>query len=100
MQAKDKVVKFLGMHSSKRFYSDWQVAQEYELITNNKESWPCLVQEPYKHTVKNFHFGTLTKGDQEFLSHLQSRGKERALRTANLDAEEDCSPRSNSDWCT
>ena len=31
------------------------------------------MQEPYKHTVKNFHFGTLTKGDQEFFSAICNR---------------------------
>jgi hypothetical protein len=31
-QAKDKVAKFLGMFSSRRFYSDWQVAEPDESI--------------------------------------------------------------------
>ena len=35
-QAKDKVAKFLGMFSSRRFYSDWQVAEPDELIRNKE----------------------------------------------------------------
>jgi hypothetical protein len=96
-QAKDKVAKFLGMFSSRRFYSDWQVAEPDESI-RNKEKWPAFVrkiQEFYKPTdnptLKNFHFRALTQQDQESFPAFCNRVEKEARHCRFNCDNENCS---------
>ena len=83
-RAKDKVAKFVGMYSSKRLYSDWQVAEPVESI-RNKEKWPEFVrkmQEFYKptdnptHIIPQFSLQVIVAARRRvFSSVLQSGGK-------------------------
>ena len=70
-RSKDRVAKFLGMFSSSRMYTDWQIAHPDESIKNNS-TWDNFLEtmkEYYKPTgnptLKNFHFRELTQGLDE-----------------------------------
>ena len=70
-QTKDKVAKFIGMHSSRRCYSDWKAAEPDE-NTRNASTWDTFVTKMktyYKPTenttLKNFHFRALCQDSKE-----------------------------------
>ena len=78
-RSKDKVTKFLGLFSSKRFKTDWTAAQPDETLRDNA-TWVLFLQymrEYYKptenSTLKNFHFRDLHQGPQETFTAFCSR---------------------------
>ena len=82
-RSKDRVAKFLGMFSSSRMYTDWQIAQPDESIRNNS-TWNNFLEtmkdyyKPTKNpTLKTFHFGDLTRGmDDTFPAFCNRTAKE------------------------
>ena len=94
-QAKDKVAKFLGMFTSKRFYNDWLAAQPDETLRNNA-GWTEMVRyitDYYKPTenltLKNYHFRTLTQGSDQtfaaFCNHVEKEAKHCSFKCHHAD---------------
>ena len=61
-QSKDKVTKFLGIYSSKRFYSDWKMAEQDENRRKGMK-WETFIEKMQAYykprensTLKNFQF--------------------------------------------
>ena len=71
LKSKDKVAKFLGLHSSRRFFADWKAAQPDD-EQRKRSTWDDFVmkmQVYYKPTenptLKNFQFRSLSQGKAE-----------------------------------
>ncbi len=78
-RSKDKVSKFLGLFSSKRFQTDWTAAQPDVNLRENA-TWTQFqeyIREYYRptenSTLKNFHFRELQQGPQETFTAFCSR---------------------------
>ena len=78
-RARDKVTKFLGLFSSKRFQQDWIAAQPDSNIRDTA-SWAQFVEfmktyyKPTENsTLKNFHFRELQQGPDETFTAFCSR---------------------------
>ena len=75
----DKVHKFLGLFSSKRFYNDWTAAQPDEALRNNAtwQQFMKYVREFYKPTenptLKNFHFREIQQSPKETFTAFANR---------------------------
>ena len=82
-KAKDMVAKFLGIYSSRRFYSDWISADPAD-ESRKRATWAIFkakMQEYYKPTenltLKNFQFRSLSQGKEEsFVAFCNSVAKE------------------------
>lgn len=90
---KDRVAKFLGFHSSTRFYEDWLIACPNE-TTRSTRLWPDFVEEmktfyrPTENmTLKNFHFRTLTQEETEafpaFCNRVEKEAKHCNFKCTN-----------------
>ena len=78
-RSKDKVLKFIGMYSSRRFQTDWTAAQPDTNLRENA-TWTLFQQymrEYYKptenSTLKNFHFRDLQQKSEETFTAFCSR---------------------------
>ena len=92
----DRVAKFLGLFSSKRFFNDWVAAQPDEAL-RNAASWTLFrqyIREFYKptenSTLKNFHFRELTQGADETFTAFANRVAKEAGHCSFKCAHEDC----------
>ena len=94
-RSKDRVAKFLGLFSSKRFQTDWTAAQSTATLCDSA-TWPLFLQymrEYYKptesSTLKNFHFRDLHQGPQEtftaFCSRVALEASHCSFKCANAD---------------
>ena len=78
-RSKDKVCKFLGLFSSKRFQTDWIAAQPDETLRGTA-TWTLFQQymrayyKPTENsTLKNFHFRDIRQGPEETFTAFCSR---------------------------
>ena len=78
-RSQDKVTKFMGLFSSKRFHKDWHTAQQDENLRNNA-SWTDFIQwmrtyyKPTENpTLKNFHFRDLKQTPDETFTAFCNR---------------------------
>lgn len=83
-QAKDKVAKFLGLYSSKRMFSDWQLAEPDE-IERKRAPWGDFVDKmktfyaPTENlTLKHFQFRQLCQERNESFSAFALRIEQEA----------------------
>ena len=70
-QTRDMVAKFLGMHSSRRFFSDWKAAEPNEEL-RKAATWDAFITNMKRYykptentTLKNYHFRSLGQGPRE-----------------------------------
>ena len=78
-RSKDKVIKFLGLFSSKRFQNDWIAAQPTSALRDNAtwELFLTYLRAYYKPTEnstrRNYHFRDLEQGPEETFTAFCSR---------------------------
>ena len=78
-RSKDKVTKFLGLFSSKRFHTDWRAAvpDENQRDTSSWTDFVTSIHAYYKPTenatLKNFHFRELCRHTDETFTAFCNR---------------------------
>ena len=83
-RSKDKVTKFLGLFSSKRFHTDWCAAQQNETQRENASwaqflEWIRVYYKPTENpTLKNFHFRDLNQQPDETFTAFCNRVQKEA----------------------
>ena len=96
-KAKDKVAKVLGMFSSPRLYSDWEVAQPNEIARDNAtwREFKDLMETFYKPTenltLTNYQFRYLTQTINEPFPSFCNRVEKEAKSCAFKCRHGDCS---------
>ena len=95
-RSKDKVTKFLGLFSSKRFQQDWIAAQpttdlrEGATWTNFLEYMRTYYKPTENSTLKNFHFRDLVQGTEETFTAYCSRVAQEAAHCSFKCTHGDC----------
>ena len=96
-RARDKVNKFLGLYSSRRFFQDWNAAQPDETLRENatwtlfKQYMQAFYKPTENPTLKNFHFRELQQGPQETFTAFANRVALEASHCSFKCTHADCS---------
>ena len=94
-QTKDKVAKFIGLYSSRRFFSDWKAAEPTDDARKNStwDNFTTKMRNYYKptenNTLKNYHFRSLSQAHHEtfmaFCNRVEKESKHCEFKCASAD---------------
>ena len=101
-QSKDKVTKFLGIYSSKRFYSDWKMAEQDENRRKGTK-WETFIEKMQAYykptensTLKNFQFRSLVQEKNETFIAFCNRVEKEAQHCQFKCIHTDCTAQATS----
>ena len=96
-QSTDKVIKVLGLYSTQRLYSDWQLAEPSE-TERTKTGWDTFktkmrayYQPTQNLTIKHYQFRQLTQQKNETFSTFAIRVEKEAKHCQFKCTHDDCS---------